>query len=350
MEIKDIFTRAIVAKASDIHLVPGYLPAIRINGELIYLKNFPLLSGENIETLLLPLLTAAQRDLLKNNLEIDFTYQYGENRLRTNFYYTNKGLSGAFRLIPSKILSLKELSMPASLTKIADISQGLVLVTGQTGQGKSSTLAAIINQINQTQKKHIITVEDPIEYIYPPGKSIISQRELHHSTLSWRNALRSALREDPDIIMIGEMRDYETIELVITIAETGHLVFSTLHTASSVESINRIIDVFPADQQAQIRTQLASVLRVTISQKLLSRIDQRSRVPVVEILVNTPAVSSLIRAKQTYMIDNVLQTASADGQVIFEKYLALLYQQGVISKAEAESKAIRPQLFKKLAF
>jgi twitching motility protein PilT len=229
-----------------------------------------------------------------------------------------------------------------------NFNQGLVLITGPTSEGKSTTLASIINEINITYRKHIITIEDPVEFVYPRGKSIISQRELHEDTYSWTNALKAALREDPDVILVGEMRDFDTIQLVLTAAETGHLVFSTLHTNSTPETIDRIVDVFPLHQQNQVRNQLASVLKIIICQRLLPKLNANERIPAVEILVNTPAIASVIRDGKSFLIDNILQTQEVDGQILFEKYLSNLYRNGIISMETAYFYAIRPNELEKL--
>ncbi|MDO8741543.1 MAG: PilT/PilU family type 4a pilus ATPase, partial [Candidatus Roizmanbacteria bacterium] len=234
------------------------------------------------------------------------------------------------------------------LHQCADFRQGLVLLTGPTGEGKSSTLASLVNEINQKYAKHIITIEDPIEYVYPKYKSIVSQRELHQDTHSWSVALKSALREDPDVILVGEMRDFETISLALTAAETGHLVFSTLHTNSAPESIDRIIDAFSSGQQNQVKNQLSTVLKMVISQRLLPKQNTTERVPAVEILVNTPAVSNSIREGKTYLISNILETTEKEGSLLFEKDLLNLYRAGTISKETALSFAIRPRELERL--
>ena len=246
-------------------------------------------------------------------------------------------------IIQARISSLEELGLPALLHQCTDMRQGLVLLTGPTGEGKSTTLASLVNEINQKYAKHVITIEDPIEYVYPKYKSIISQRELHQDTHSWTVALKSALREDPDVILVGEMRDFETISLALTAAETGHLVFSTLHTNSAPESIDRIIDAFPPHQQNQIKNQLAVVLKMVVTQRLIPKQNSLDRIPAVEILLNNSAVSNSIREGKTFLIPNILETSEDEGSLLFEKNLLNLYRSGIITKETAFSYAIRPK-------
>ena len=347
LNIQTLLQMTVEKKASDLHIVPDYFPAVRINNELIPLKTTEIVTREISQSMLFSILTEEQKHDLITNKEIDFGYEYGGNRFRTNFYYEKSQLAAAFRYIPSKIKSLNELGLPDSLLQFTKFKQGLVLMTGPTGEGKSTTLATLVNEINQNDAKHIVTIEDPIEFVYPVGKSIISQRELHQDTHSWSEALRATLREDPDVVLIGEMRDFETIQAAITVAETGHLVFATLHTSSTPEAINRIIDVFPSNQQNQIRSQLASVLKVVMTQRLIPSIDHASRVPALEILVNIPSVASLIREGKVHMLDNVLETEESQNMILFEKYLLKLYRQGLISKEDALLHAVRLNEIKK---
>ncbi len=347
MDIVELFKVTAEKRASDLHIITGYYPTIRVNDKLIQLKTVKELSADEVKVMLYKILTPEQRDEFETNKEIDFSHEWGEFRYRVNYYHVRGAFAAAFRIIPQKIPTIEELSLPASLHKFAQVKEGLILLTGPTGEGKSTTIASILNEINLNQEKHIITIEDPIEYIYPKSKSIISQRELHGDTHSWVKALRSVLREDPDVVLIGEMRDFDTIQAAMTIAETGHLVFSTLHTGSTPDAINRIVDVFPANQQNQIRHQLASVLKGVVSQRLVPHISGTSRVPALEILLNTPAVSSLIREGKVYMIDNVLETAEDQEMILFEKYLAMLYKQNSISREVAQSYALRENEVKK---
>jgi len=347
MNIFELFEIAIEKKASDLHLIGEYQPVIRVNNELITLREYPILNHSLIQELVFPLLNPEQKESFLLNKEIDFGYEYKGYRFRTNLYFSRNQVAAAFRVINKFVADITELRLPKELAKLTQFDQGLILVTGPTGEGKSTTIASLINIINQNYFKHIITIEDPIEYIYPKGKSIVSQREIHQDTLSWRAALRSVLREDPDVVLIGEMRDYETIQAVLNIAETGHLVFSSLHTGSTPEAINRIIDVFPAHQQNQVKTQLASVLKVVIAQRLLPTVDFTSRIPALEILYNTVAVAATIREGKVHLIDNILETQEEEGMIIFEKYLARLYHSGMITRETAFNYAIRPNEIKK---
>lgn len=348
MTIKELFNSAVDRKASDLHIVCGYYPTVRINNELYPLKTAEIITREKAEKLIFPILSEEQKENLLANKEIDIGVQHENIRLRANIYYTKNQIAAAFRLVPSIIRTVEELNLPPVMNTLSQFNNGLVLVTGPTGEGKSTTLASIINQINMTTNKHIITIEDPIEFVYPEGKCVVSQRELHLDTHSWTIALRSVLREDPDVVLVGEMRDYDTIQAVITIAETGHLVFSTLHTSTTPEAVNRIIDVFPSHQQNQIKNQLASVLKAVVTQRLVPDISNTSRVPALEILINTPAVSSLIREGKAFMLDNVLETEEKQDMVLFEKYLSRIYKRGLISKETALKYAIRGNEMKKL--
>ncbi len=347
--LSKILEEAIAKNVSDVHLISGYPPFLRVNGNLIVSEIKEVLSSMTIENMVKEITTDEQFSTLSKTKELDLSYTFRKTRFRVNVYVTQKSMAISLRLIPKKIKTLEELMLPSSLRKIVEYKFGLVLVTGQTGQGKSTTLASLINEINLKYSKHIITIEDPIEYVYSKGgHSIISQRELGTDTLSWKNALRAVLREDPNVVLVGEMRDFDTIQTVLTIAETGHLVFSTLHTSSAPETISRIIDIFSPNQQNQIRTQLSSVLRVIISQRLVPKANNLGRIPALEILFNTSSISSLIRDGKTYMIKNTLQTAEEKGMIIFEKYLLKLYQQGFITRDTALSYALRPELIRKL--
>lgn len=347
MTIFDLFEETIKRNASDLHLIYNYHPTVRINNQLFSLLQYSKLDEETLKSLVFSFLTPEQKENLFLNKEIDLAYEYKGYRFRTNIYFSREKIAAAFRLINKTIGDLKDLNLPEDLKSITNFNQGLILVTGPTGEGKSTTIAALINLINLNYFKHIITIEDPIEYLFPSGKSIISQREVHQDTLSWRAALRSVLREDPDIVLIGEMRDYETIQAALTIAETGHLVFSSLHTGSAPEAINRIIDVFPSHQQNQAKTQLATVLRTVIAQRLIPVFNNSYRIPALEILYNNPSVSSIIREGKNHLLDNVLETSESSGMIIFEKYLLKLYNQGLISRETAYLYAIRPNEVKK---
>jgi twitching motility protein PilT len=294
------------------------------------------------------LLNAAQQHVFEENKEIDFGYAFDDTRFRINMYVARGTCAVSMRLIPSVIKTIQELQLPDIFESFTTYKQGLILFTGPTGEGKSTSLAAIINKINYQEAHNIITIEDPIEFVYPQARSVISQRELLQDTLSWSNALKSVLREDPDVLLVGEMRDYDTIQSVLTIAETGHLVFSTLHTGSATESINRIIDVFPAYQQNQIRSSLADSLIAVVAQRLLPTADGLGLIPAVEILFNKVAVSSLIREGKTFQLDNVIETSESDDMILFEKYLAKLYGEGKITRETAYAYALRKNLVQKL--
>lgn len=347
MTIQELLKYSIEKKSSDLHVIPDYPPMVRINNDLVPVQGEEALSKTKTKEILEKILNEAQKDELTTNKELDFGQEWGDSRIRANYYYTKGGLAADFRFIPKKIKTIEELALPETFHKLHKYNNGLVLMTGPTGEGKSTTLAALINEINLNQKSHIITLEDPIEFTYPIGKSLISQRELHSDTHSLVKALRSSLREDPDVVLVGEMRDLETIQAAMTIAETGHLVFSTLHTNSTTEAVNRIIDVFPSHQQNQIKNQLASVLRAVVYQKLIPNTQNTDRVPAIEILFNNPAVSSLIREGKTFMLDNVLETGEESGMIIFEKYLAKLYKQNSISRDSAFAYAIRSKEIEK---
>lgn len=340
--LESLLQTTIEKDASDLHIVPGYYPTIRINSELYPLLLTEVLDGSATNTILLAILTEKQKEELATNKEIDFSYEVaGNHRFRINYYMAKGKLGGAFRLIPPVIKTIEQLGLPEIFHTFTKVRQGLILFTGPTGEGKSTSLASIINEINLSTSKNIITIEDPIEFVYPIGKSIISQREVHNDTLSMPIALRSILREDPDVVLVGEMRDYDTIQTALTIAETGHLVFSTLHTNSAPDTINRIVDVFPSHQQNQIRNQLSAVLYSIVAQRLLPNIDKTGRVAATEILINTPAVSANIRDGKAFMIDNILETQEVDGMKIMEKSLAKLYHTGQISRDTAIGASIR---------
>ena len=347
MDLQELFKLTIEKKASDLHIIPGYVPSIRVHDKLLQLKSMDTVTPEKSKTLLFSILEDAQKEEFLANKEIDFSYEWKEFRFRVNYYFAKGAPAATFRIIPARIMTIEELNLPISLHNFSKMNDGLVLLTGPTGEGKSTTIASIINEINLGQEKHIITIEDPVEFIYPQGKAVVSQRELHSDTHSWTKALRSVLREDPDIVLIGEMRDFDTIQAALTIAETGHLVFSTLHTSNTPEAINRIIDVFPGEQQHQVRAQLSAVLKAVLTQRLIPNVDGTSRLPALEILLNIPAVSALIREGKIYMIDNILETGEEYEIILFEKYLAHLYKQNLITRETAFAYAQRPSEIKK---
>lgn len=349
MDLEKILSLLIQNKASDLHLQPGLPPMMRVDGELLALPSFAMLVREDVETLLYKILTPEQKELLLANKELDFSFGFSNGlangqggRFRGNAYYQRGVLCAAFRFLPPIIKTIEELGLPKIMHNFANLKQGFVLVCGPTGHGKSTTIATLINEINQKESGHILTIEDPIEYTYPKGKSIISQREMGMDTHSWGMALRSALREDPDIVFVGEMRDPETMAAAITIAETGHLVFSTLHTNSASQSIDRIVDSFPAFQQPQIRTQLAGSLKGIVSQRLLPKLGG-GRIPAIEVLIGTPAVASNIRDGKTHLIDSVIQTSQDVGMIPLETSLAQLVFSGTITLETAKGYALHEE-------
>ena len=348
MNIQQLLDLTIQRNASDLHLTVGFPPILRIHGDLIPIPGEVELTPEQLESLQSPLLSDYQKNIYSQNFELDFSFDFGgKARFRVNVYKQRGNPAVSLRLIPFNIPPLEQLGLPGVVIRLTDLKQGFVLVTGPTGHGKSTTLASFLNKINQDRAAHIITIEDPIEYVYPPGKSLIEQREMYKDTRSWGNALRAALREDPDVVLIGEMRDLETISSAMTIAETGHLVFATLHTNSASQSIDRIIDVFPEAQQPQIRLQLASTLEAIISIRLVPTI-QPGRILASEILFAIPAVRSIIRDKKPYLIDNLIETSGEYGMQMLERSLAELVKLGKITREVALKFALRPELLSKL--
>ncbi len=347
MSIQEYLEIVVKKEASDLHLVVGSPPVIRIDGQLLPIAS-ALLTSDDTENLVYELLSPEQKEMLSVNKEIDFSFALGEvARFRVNAYYQKGYLSAALRLIPSYIKTIEELNLPRICHSFAKLRQGFILVTGPTGHGKSTTIASIINEINQTRPVHVLTIEDPIEYVYPKGKALVSQREMHLDTHSWEIALRSALREDPDVVLVGEMRDFETIASAITVAETGHLVFATLHTNSASQSIDRIIDVFPETQQAQVRLQLAATMAGIVSMRLVPAIGG-GRLPVAEILLSSPAVQTAIRDGKTHQIDNIIQTSGASGMILMDASLAYLVKAGRLSLETARAYSIRPEELERL--
>ncbi|WP_059171291.1 type IV pilus twitching motility protein PilT [Bacillus sp. FJAT-27445] len=331
-----ILKAAFEHKASDIHLTVGIPPVFRINGELRKL-DAAALRPEDTEEMARAIIPDNKWGAFKEKGELDFSYSIpGLSRFRVNTYHQRNCIAMALRTVPSRIPTIEELGMPEILLKLAEKPQGLVLVTGPTGSGKSTTLASMIHFMNQTMRKHIITLEDPIEYLHKHGNSIIDQREVGMDTGNFANGLRAALRQDPDVILVGEMRDLETIQTAITAAETGHLVLGTLHTSSAPATINRILDVFPPAQQAQIRIQLASVLMGIISQRLFPTIDKKGRKAATEIMINNPAIANLIRNEKIHQIPSVMQTSRALGMHTLESNIKELIERGFIQKEVAE--------------
>lgn len=342
MDIQLLFSEAARCEASDLHLIVGFPPMLRVSGVLLPVEGTTVLTPDDSIALIESTLSSEQKDILATNKEIDYSLGTPAGRFRVNAYYQKNSVAAAFRLISAKIKSIEALGLPSICHEFVKLRQGFVLVTGPTGHGKSTALASMIQVINETKGAHIVTIEDPIEYVYPPAKSLVSQREMHGDTHSWNVALRSVLREDPDVVLVGEMRDFETIQAALTIAETGHLVFATLHTNSAAQSIDRIVDVFPENQQGQVRLQLSSALESIMSLRLLPAL-AGGRVPVAEILTATPAVKTLIREGKTHQIDNIIQTSAEFGMVTLESALAALVRAGSISVEVAASYAIRPE-------
>jgi len=347
MNIKELLTMTIAKKASDLHLVVGGPAYLRIDGRLAAISE-EMITPAQAKDLIFPLLNPEQKDKFLVNKELDLSVAFGTlGRFRVNVYFQQGSMAAALRLISDKIRSIEELSLPKICLELAELKQGLVLVTGPTGHGKSTTLAAIINQINQNRAEHIVTIEDPIEYIYKPIKSIISQREMHGDTHSWSVALRSVLREDPNVVLVGEMRDYETIAAALTVAETGHLVLATLHTNSAAQTIDRIVDVFPEHQQAQIRMQLSGTLSAVIAQRLIPAIGS-GRVVATEILLGTSAVKTTIREGKSHLINNVIQTSGDLGMHSLEQDLANLVNTGKIDLKTAQEYCLNPNDLQRL--
>ena len=335
--INEILRLMTEREASDLHIASGSAPYLRIHGGMVKL-NYKDITPEVCQALIFEILSETQRESFLDNWDLDCSYSLkGVGRFRVNVFRQRKGVAAVFRLIPEQIQTIQELGLPETLENLINVSEGLVLVTGPTGSGKSTTLASLIHTINVNQRAHIITIEDPIEFVHHNEQSLINQREVSSHTKSFHQALRAALREDPDVILVGEMRDLETISLALTAAETGHLVLATLHTNSATKTIDRIIDVFPEAQQAQIRVMLSESLKGVVAQSLVSRGDGRGRVPVVEVLVNTPAVANLIREGKTFQIPSSMQTGQVHGMVTFEAALNDLVRKGIVSRQDGHS-------------
>lgn len=336
-EIDKLFKLMIQQNASDMHLSAGTQPFFRIHGEMVAL-NHPQLPNEAVQALIFEILTEKQKRQFIENWELDTSYHInGVGRFRVNVFMQRRGMGGVFRIIPEVIKSARELNLPSSILDMINTPRGLVVVTGPTGSGKSTTLAALINEINTHRHEHIITIEDPIEFVHQNKSSLINQREVSSHTKSFSNALRAALREDPDIILVGEMRDLETIQLAMTAAETGHLVFGTLHTNNAPKTIDRIIDVFPQAQQAQIRVMLSESLRGVIAQTLFPRADKPGRVAALEVMTNNHAVANLIREGKTHQIPSIMQTQMDLGMMTFEYHLNKLVADGLVDKKNADT-------------
>ncbi len=345
LDLNYLLEQLVLQEGSDLHLRHGEPPLYRVNGKLVKTDNAPL-DDCGLEALILNIMTPEQQKTFAEQLEYDMAYEIpGVARFRVNCFRQMKHMAAVMRTIPIKIKTIDELGLPAVFKQIAQLPRGLVLVTGPTGSGKSTTLAAIIEYINQHSRKHIITVEDPIEFQHRDKKSIIEQREVGIDTHSYSEALRRIIRQNPDIILVGEMRDLETAAETITAAETGHLVFSTLHTIDAVQTVDRIIDVFSPAQQQQIRLQLSMTLEAVITETLLSRKDRAGRVPAFEIMVCTPAIRSAIRESKTHQIFTAIQTGARMGMITMDQYLKNLYRDGLIDREEALAHSARPEEF-----
>lgn len=339
MDISDLLAFSVKNKASDLHLSSGLPPMIRVHGDVRKI-NLPAMEHTEVHRMLYDIMNDHQRKIYEETLECDFSFEIPDlARFRVNAFNHQRGAGAVFRTIPSKVLTLEELNAPRVFKDIADTPRGIVLVTGPTGSGKSTTLAAMIDYINESQMSHILTVEDPIEFVHTSKKSLINQREVGPHTQSFENALRSALREDPDVILVGEMRDLETIRLALTAAETGHLVFGTLHTSSAAKTIDRVVDVFPAAEKEMVRSMLSESLRAVISQTLCKTKDEQGRVAAHEIMMGTPAIRNLIRENKIAQMYSAIQTGQSVGMQTLDQNLQDLVKRNIISAAEARTKA-----------
>jgi twitching motility protein PilT len=344
MGITELLSFAVKHKSSDLHLSADSPPMIRVDGDIRKI-NIPALSHKQVQELVYDIMNDRQRKEYEQNLEADFSFEVPNlARFRVNVFVQNRGAGAVMRTIPSDVLTLEQLNAPDIFRTIADNPRGLVLVTGPTGSGKSTTLAAMIDYINESKHHHILTIEDPIEFVHQNKRSLINQREVHRDTHSFSNALRSALREDPDVILVGEMRDLETIRLAMTAAETGHLVFGTLHTTSAPKTIDRIVDVFPGDEKPMVRSMLSESLRAVISQTLLKKVGG-GRVAAHEIMIATPAIKNLIREDKIAQMYSSIQTGAAHGMQTLDQCLQNLVSQGLVSKQDAKSKAANKDTF-----
>ncbi len=344
VSIDDLLAVVVEHGASDLHLTAGSPPVMRVVGRLERLQDYGTLEPETLRTLLYRILSTDQQKVLDTRRQLDFSHAVpGLARFRVNTYFQRGTVAAAFRLVPAKIKPLDELGMPESLYELAEKPRGLVLVTGPTGSGKSTTLASLLNYINRNRHEHIVTVEDPIEFLHTHGTCVVNQREIGPDAVSFAEALRAALRQDPDVILVGEMRDLETISTALTAAETGHLVFGTLHTQSAPSTIDRVIDVFPPEQQNQIRQQLSMTLQGVVTQNLLPTADGRGRTPALEILIPDDAVRNLIRQAKVEQIYSVMQTSTSRGMMTMEQSLSDLVQRRVVSAEVAFSRSSRPE-------
>src|SRR5918993_4609971 len=345
MDISKLLTFSAKEGASDCHISAGEPPMIRLHGDLKKLDHPPL-TAEETHALVYDMMSDAQRKNFEEKRECDFSFELGDiARFRVNVFVQNRGLGAVFRNIPTEIIPMEKLGLPPIVRQLCDKEKGLILVTGPTGSGKSTTLAAMVDYLNNTFEGHIITIEDPIEFVHKTKKCLVNQRELGVHTLSFANALKSALREDPDIILVGEMRDLETIQLALTAAETGHLVFGTLHTQSAPQTVDRMIDVFPPEQQGQVRVMLATTLQAVMTQQLVPARDGGGRIAAAEILIATPAVRNLVREGKIHQLPGTMQVSKKDGMQTMDMALLDIVARGLVTKEEAQSRSSNPNLF-----
>ncbi len=349
LDFATVLNRMVEVRASDVHLSPGFPPAVRVRGKITPLDDYPALQPQDTREIVYSILNDSQRKQFENNLQLDLAYAIpGVARFRVNVFFQRGAISAAFRHIPEKIESLQTLGLPQVLEEFCRKPRGFVLVTGPTGSGKSTSLASMIDLINEEREEHILTIEDPIEFLHKHKKCIVNQREVGSDATDFSSALKSALREDPDVILVGEMRDLETISTALTAAETGHLVFATLHTQSTAQTVDRIIDVFPPHQQQQVRMQLSIALQGIVTQQLLPTSDGSGRVCATEVLVPSPAIRNLIREGKTHQIYSALQTSGSVGMQTMDAHLAQLVRMGKISPQIALARASVPEELKRL--
>ncbi len=339
--IKKFLELAVTNKASDVHLAVNMVPKLRVGGKLVEVAGYDRMEKERMETMVMSLLDETKRKKVESGREVDFSFSMVGARFRVNVYHQSGLLAAAFRVIPDKIPDFAALGLPPVFESLVDMRQGFVLVTGPTGHGKSTTVASVLNRIAQTRACHIVTIEDPVEYLIDSGKSIVSQREVGADTKTFALALRSVLRQDPDVVFVGEMRDLEAVGSALTVAETGHLVFSTLHTNSAAQAVDRIIDVFPEGEKEQVRLQLASTLTAVVSERLVPTRDG-GVVPAFEVMMGTAAVKNVIREAKTHLINNIIQTSAGAGMITLESSLARLVKSGQVDEETALSFCLRP--------
>jgi twitching motility protein PilT len=349
LDFAAVLTKMVEARASDVHLTAGFPPAVRVRGRIVPMDDYPPLSPQETREIVYSILNDSQRKRFENQQQLDFAYAIpGVARFRVNCFFQRGAISAAFRLIPAEIQSLDSLGLPLVLEEFTRKPRGFVLLTGPTGSGKSTTLASMVDMINEEREEHILTIEDPIEFLHSHKRCIVNQREIGADALDFAVALKAALREDPDVILVGEMRDLETISTALTAAETGHLVFATLHTQSTAQTVDRIIDVFPPHQQQQVRMQLSIALQGIVTQQLLPTADGSARIVACEVLVPTPAIRNLIREGKTHQIYSALQTSGAMGMQTMDSHLAQLVRTGKITRSLAEQRASVPEELKRL--